>query len=695
MTEGNPSSTAHDGHTDITVEVVPPPVYGGAMGEAWAGAANHLQEWLTHHPEALTDPGARMDFVTGWAQRQMLGSFALSLSKGSNNQFQSMKQWIWNNNNFMQGQLPFATTAQDPSLLQTGSSRSTDMLPYMMSVVGSRKRRGRKRTPTKESLRRIGTHQGLYPPLQISRREAARRRAASPEGYTTRYRETTARRSLNYSYPSYSAPQQYHRTSYIPGFTSSSSNSRMLSSLPSGYRMRSSSYSKKKSHGMKRKRSYGSRKSYRATIAPNVLAAPVRQITKSRGTGTTYVANREFIGDLIQGATATPAPLVSINSSFEVIGNSPTAFTKGVGFRGQIGGTAGTNAEADGRYHEGNANPKLINGLILPCNPGTLSPWLSKIAANFDGYKFKKLIFHYRSLSGTALGTGVTGLGLVLMGCQYDVQDIFFNKKTNMEQQGGTLSCPPYQNMSLDVLGGAGKENQPYKYRWIRKSAAVATTANVTAHGDARLTDTANFTLAFDGIPPLAAGFTVDTQQKLGELWVEYEVELYKPVSLETNPGATIYSWRNASANNATPLTNITVRPNFLGTDEPQTFTHDTVSNIIISAGGYYHLTWQFEGIAGSGGTIAADPTLNFVAPTTAVRLPVLIDNGLPGVPTGQRSYNSGAAVGPLAKGGLNAIFWAPEGTICVLAMTTAAFGAGEINHNLSLGGAGFYQSLV
>lgn len=66
-----------------------------------------------------------------------------------------------------------------------------------------------------------------------------------------------------------------------------------------------------------------------------------------------------------------------------------------------------------------------------PINPGnsTLFPWLSTIARNFEQYQMLGLIFEFKTMSATAVGTTNTGLGTVIMATDYDVLDSKYTNK--------------------------------------------------------------------------------------------------------------------------------------------------------------------------------------------------------------------------------------------------------------------------
>jgi hypothetical protein len=147
-------------------------------------------------------------------------------------------------------------------------------------------------------------------------------------------------------------------------------------------------------------------------------------------------------------------------------------------------------------------------------NPGDAEtfPWLSKIAVNFEEYKFHGLVFEFKSTSATALNSTNTALGTVVMATQYDSVEPTFSNKREMENHEFATSTMPYQS----VLHGV--ETKP-------KLTSISTNLYVLvgpqpADTDIRLYNLGKFTLATVGMQAVST---------IGELWVSYDVEFFKP----------------------------------------------------------------------------------------------------------------------------------------------------------------------
>lgn len=150
-----------------------------------------------------------------------------------------------------------------------------------------------------------------------------------------------------------------------------------------------------------------------------------------------------------------------------------------------------------------NLNPGLINTF----------PWLAQTANSYEEYRFRGMIIEFRSTSSNSVlsSSASTALGSVIMATQYDVQDPVFVDKRSMLNHEYSNSCDPSKNAihlveckkSMNVL------NNQYT-----RSGPVPTGA------DLHLYDLGKFSIATVGCQ-LDGGV-------IGELWISYEVELYK-----------------------------------------------------------------------------------------------------------------------------------------------------------------------
>lgn len=145
-------------------------------------------------------------------------------------------------------------------------------------------------------------------------------------------------------------------------------------------------------------------------------------------------------------------------------------------------------------------------------NPGDSKtfPWLSKIATNFDQWKPNGIIFEFKSTSSTFNGAS-QALGVVVAATDYDVLDLPFANKIEMETADYSNSC----KASNDMVHGIECEakERPDSVFFVRHGV-------LPNNDNARFYDLGNFQLATRGMS------TADTV--LGELWVTYDITFYK-----------------------------------------------------------------------------------------------------------------------------------------------------------------------
>lgn len=160
-------------------------------------------------------------------------------------------------------------------------------------------------------------------------------------------------------------------------------------------------------------------------------------------------------------------------------------------------------------------------------NPGLAAtfPWLSRVVAgNFQQYRINGMAFSFRSMSGDALNSVNTALGQVIMASDYDSADSAFTSKQQMENTEYGVSCKPSTNMIHGIECARSQTSVSELY--IRAFANAAGT-------DVRLYDMATFYIASNGCQ--------GTDVNLGELWVEYDIDVFKSVDFPpgyTNPYA-------------------------------------------------------------------------------------------------------------------------------------------------------------
>lgn len=168
-------------------------------------------------------------------------------------------------------------------------------------------------------------------------------------------------------------------------------------------------------------------------------------------------------------------------------------------------------------------------------NPGDVKtfPWLSQIAENYQQYKFHGIIFEFKPLITDFVTGGAPGV--VVMATNYNANDPAYESKQDMENSEFAVSVKPTNNLVHGIECAVDQTSTPIKY--VRNNSADS--------GDARLYDLGTFQFANQGSPV----------QILGEIWVSYCVEFFKPQQPAT-PGGSVFSAINyrSGPGNADPL---------------------------------------------------------------------------------------------------------------------------------------------
>jgi len=199
----------------------------------------------------------------------------------------------------------------------------------------------------------------------------------------------------------------------------------------------------------------------------------------------------------------------------------------------------------------------------FPINPALVStfPWLAPIAESFDEYTLEGMVFEFKSNSYDALASTNTASGTVIMTTQYNVLAAPFTNKLQMEQYEFTCSAKP----SIDLL-------HPVECARIETPTSVLTTRSGPAPGDLRLYDWGNFNIATVGMQ--------GSSTNIGELWVTYDVKLFKPRQSPVADVADHYTAEGKAAAVISPA-----GPDYFGTtDAPMILSSSSDMGTFLSA---------------------------------------------------------------------------------------------------------------
>ncbi len=159
-----------------------------------------------------------------------------------------------------------------------------------------------------------------------------------------------------------------------------------------------------------------------------------------------------------------------------------------------------------------------------PINPGLAYsfPWLAQLSSPFQQYQIHGMVFYYRPTSAEWSGNG-QALGTVIMGTQYNIHKPPFGSKIEMENYQFSVSGKPSAQIMHPVE--CDPKDSVLSELYIRSGGIE------DEKEDLRFFDFANFQVATTGMDASVAG------QAIGELWVAYDVELYKP---QVQPGGVL-----------------------------------------------------------------------------------------------------------------------------------------------------------
>ena len=160
------------------------------------------------------------------------------------------------------------------------------------------------------------------------------------------------------------------------------------------------------------------------------------------------------------------------------------------------------------------ASGKTFNPLTFRLNPGDTNsfPWLSQISQNFQQYRWEGICFHYKTMSADALSSTNTALGSIILSTYYDATQDQPKSKQEMENTEFAQSIKPSQSVTHFVECAKSQSTLTEMY--------ISNDLN-DQKGDVRFYDFGNFTIATEGMQAASV--------VLGELWVSYQVRLYKP----------------------------------------------------------------------------------------------------------------------------------------------------------------------
>jgi len=227
--------------------------------------------------------------------------------------------------------------------------------------------------------------------------------------------------------------------------------------------------------------------------------------------------------------------------------------------------------------------------LSYPLNPGINAtfPWMSTIASNYQQYKFHGIIFEFRSLITDFVTGGAPGV--LAIATNYNADQTPFDTRQEAENSEYAVATKP--TLNLVHMVECADDQVANKLYYVRTGAPPA--------GQ----DLRNFDYGLTQFITQS-----NPSQVLGELWVSYVVEFFKPTMSSQNGSidAQGFHTERTSATPTNPMGTIQVTKSGTLT----TVTSGTTLSLNCVSGMTYQLNWLISG--GTPATVALPiPTIS------------------------------------------------------------------------------------
>lgn len=198
-------------------------------------------------------------------------------------------------------------------------------------------------------------------------------------------------------------------------------------------------------------------------------------------------------------------------------------------------------------------------------------PWLSQIAVNYQQYRFHGMIFEFRPMITDFTSSGQPGV--LVFATNYNAAEVAFQSKQEMENSEYAVSVKPTLPLIHAIECDPGETTITRLY------------TDRDANRDPRLTDLGKTQLATVG--NFASGVV------LGELWVSYCVEFFKPKLVPEIGGVLTGHSRRGVTSIPAPLGGVQA---VVSTDMPSFAVDGTSINWRASAGTKWLVNVQWSG---------------------------------------------------------------------------------------------------
>lgn len=255
----------------------------------------------------------------------------------------------------------------------------------------------------------------------------------------------------------------------------------------------------------------------------------------------------------------------------------------------QFSTTKATNIVCHREYITDITGTTAFTNTTYPLNPGLSGtfPWLAQIASAYSQYRIHGMIFEFRPLITDYVTAGSPGV--LVMSTNYNADDPPFTSKREMENSEFAVSVKPTEPIIHMIECDPVQTSITELYT---RQGAVSTGQDLKTY------DLGQFQLATQGNPAVL----------LGELWVTYCVEFFKPelptVPVTSTSGShitrqgvatTTYGWGPTSVSAAGGLSGVIIGNTLtylnLSPSQEYYFTHEVTSDVVLSTDASYAVT--------------------------------------------------------------------------------------------------------
>lgn len=226
-------------------------------------------------------------------------------------------------------------------------------------------------------------------------------------------------------------------------------------------------------------------------------------------------------------------------------------------------------------------------------NPGNikLHPMMSGVFAHWQTYKYLRLAIEFVTSTNVATGNQINAPDIIAV-TNRDCTIAPFVDITSAEQYGGTIKSLAYSNLQHNALGAVKMNPSDKLFVNYANNQPVNNTQS-----SAQLTNIGLFQFITGNVASTYAGF------KLGELYVDYEVEL-SMVHATMNTPATLCTQIQGGASSSSSFTAIQIYNNMTGITATTT-SNQLSLNFPVGVGGNFYLNAQLAASANVAGNWA------------------------------------------------------------------------------------------